>query len=81
MMVLSEWFIDAHTDTWGEIWGSKFHHGSPFRLAVEDGLLDLNVIQIGIRVLRISWMELTFLLDSGMRVVFMEEFFEEVLKR
>ena len=19
--------VDAHTDTWGEIWGSKFHHG------------------------------------------------------
>ena len=22
--------IDAHTDTWAEIWGSKFHHGAPF---------------------------------------------------
>ena len=42
--------IDAHTDTWGEIWGNKFHHGSPFRLAVEDGLLDpKRTIQIGIR--------------------------------
>ena len=32
--------IDAHTDTWAEIWGSKFHHGAPFRLAVEDGPID-----------------------------------------
>ena len=24
--------------TWGEIWGSKFHHGAPFRLAVEAGV-------------------------------------------
>ena len=32
--------IDAHTDTWGEFYGSKFTHGAPFRLAVEDGLLD-----------------------------------------
>lgn len=42
--------IDAHTDTWGEIQGSKFNHGSPFRLAVEAGLLDpKRTIQIGIR--------------------------------
>ena len=32
--------IDAHTDTWGPFKGEKFHHGSPFRLAVESGLLD-----------------------------------------
>ena len=30
--------IDAHTDTWGDFQGSKFSHGSPFRLATEDGL-------------------------------------------
>ena len=42
--------IDAHTDTWAEFFGSKFHHGAPFRLAVEDGLLDpRRTIQIGIR--------------------------------
>jgi len=42
--------VDAHTDTWGEIWGSKFHHGAPFRLAVEAGVLDpKRTIQIGIR--------------------------------
>src|SRR6266850_543097 len=42
--------IDAHTDTWGEFFGSKFTHGAPFRLAVEDGLLDpKRTIQIGIR--------------------------------
>ena len=27
--------IDAHCDTWGEFFGSKFTHGAPFRLAVE----------------------------------------------
>src|SRR5260370_9232746 len=42
--------LDAHTDTWGEFFGSKFTHGAPFRLAVEDGLLDpKRTIQIGIR--------------------------------
>ena len=42
--------IDAHTDTWGEFRGEKFHHGSPFRLACDEGLLDPHrTIQIGIR--------------------------------
>ena len=77
--------IDAHTDTWGEIWGSKFHHGAPFRLAVEDGLLDpKRTIQIGIRGAQNFMDGIDFSIDSGMRVVFMEEFFEigvkEVIK-
>src|SRR5246127_2153136 len=29
--------VDAHCDTWGEFFGSKFTHGAPFRLAVEAG--------------------------------------------
>jgi guanidinopropionase len=69
--------IDAHTDTWGDIWGSKFHHGSPFRLAVEDGLLDpKRTIQIGIRGGQNFLDGIDFSLTSGMRVVFIEEFTE-----
>ena len=42
--------IDAHTDTWGPFQGCKFHHGAPFRLAVEDGVLNPErTVQIGIR--------------------------------
>src|SRR5262245_49688116 len=42
--------IDAHCDTMGEIEGSKFHHGGPFRQAVLAGVLDPErTIQIGIR--------------------------------
>jgi guanidinopropionase len=69
--------IDAHTDTWGEIWGSKFHHGAPFRLAVEDGLLDpKRTIQIGIRGGQNFLDGIDFSLSNGMRVVFIEEFAE-----
>ena len=47
--------IDAHTDTWDEYFGAKFHHGSPFRLATEEGLLDpKRTIQIGIRGAQLS---------------------------
>ena len=67
--------IDAHTDTWGEFYGSKFTHGSPFRLAVEDGLLDpRRTIQIGIRGGQNTMEGIEYSLSHGMRVVFMDEF-------
>ncbi len=67
--------IDAHTDTWGEFFGSKFTHGAPFRLAVEDGLLDpKRTIQIGIRGGQNTMDGIEFSKSHGMRVVFIEEF-------
>jgi agmatinase len=42
--------FDAHPDTWDEYFGSKFFHGTPFRRAVEEGLVDPHrMIQVGIR--------------------------------
>jgi guanidinopropionase len=67
--------IDAHTDTWGDLFGSKFTHGAPFRLAVEHGLLDpTRTIQIGIRGGQNLMDGVDFSLAHGMRVVFMEDF-------
>jgi len=67
--------VDAHTDTWGEFYGSKFTHGSPFRLAVEDGLLDARrTIQIGIRGGQNTMEGIEYSQSHGMRVVFMDEF-------
>lgn len=67
--------IDAHTDTCNEELGYKFTHGTPFRRAVEEGLLDPNrTVQIGIRGAQISEEGWDFSLNSGMRVIFMEEF-------
>jgi guanidinopropionase len=67
--------IDAHTDTWGPVFGSKFTHAAPFRLAVEDGLLDpTRTIQIGIRGGQNHLDGIEFSESRGMRVVFMEEF-------
>lgn len=67
--------VDAHCDTWGDWGGSRFHHGSPFRCAVEEGLLDpKRAVQIGIRggqMVDDGW---RFSAESGMRVIFMEEF-------
>ena len=42
--------FDAHCDTGDDYLGSKFHHGSPFKIAAEEGLIDpKKTIQIGIR--------------------------------
>jgi len=67
--------IDAHGDTGDDYMGSRIHHGTPFRRAVEDGLLDpKRVIQIGLRgtstVPGSLW---EFSEQSGMRVMPMEE--------
>lgn len=32
--------FDAHLDTWGPYFGADVHHGTPFRKAFQDGLLD-----------------------------------------
>ncbi len=69
--------IDAHTDTWDEFQGSKFTHGAPFRRAVEEGLLDpKRTVQIGIRGAQNTTEGWDFSIDSGMRVIFIEEFDE-----
>jgi guanidinopropionase len=67
--------IDAHCDTWGEFYGSKFTHGAPFRLAVEAGVLDpKRTVQIGIRGGQNAMDGIEFSLAHGMRVIFIEEF-------
>jgi guanidinopropionase len=67
--------IDAHTDTCDEEMGFKFSHGTPFRRAVEEGLLDPGrTVQIGIRGAQNTAEGWNFSIESGMRVIFMEEF-------
>jgi len=42
--------FDAHPDTWDEYFGSKLFHGTPFRRAIEEHLIDpKRFIQVGIR--------------------------------
>ena len=32
--------LDAHADTWEHYYGERYFHGTPFRRALEEGLLD-----------------------------------------
>jgi len=67
--------IDAHCDTGDDYLGSRFHHGAPFRRAVDENLLDpKRVIQIGIRGTTNDPDMWGFSQRSGMRVLPMEEF-------
>ena len=67
--------IDAHCDTGDDYMGSRFHHGAPFRRAVEEGVLDpARVIQIGIRGTTNDPDMWGFSKRSGMRVLPMDEF-------
>lgn len=67
--------IDAHTDTLDDFFGSKFNHGSPFRRAHEEGLIDpAATIQIGIRGTQNSSEGWDYSEAAGMTVVFCEEF-------
>ncbi len=66
--------IDAHCDTGDDYMGSRFHHGAPFKIAVDEGLLDpTRVAQIGIRGSLYDPSMWQFSFDSGMRVMMIEE--------
>jgi agmatinase len=42
--------FDAHIDTWDEYFGGKYFHGTPFRRAIEEGLVARgHFVQVGIR--------------------------------
>ena len=42
--------LDAHADTWEAYFGQKYFHGTTFKRAVEEGLLDASAsVQAGIR--------------------------------
>ncbi|RJF90107.1 agmatinase [Oleomonas cavernae] len=68
--------FDAHSDTNDRYFGDNLYtHGTPFRRAVEEGLLDpRRVIQIGIRGSIYDPSDLDFAKAAGFRIVFIEEF-------
>ena len=68
--------FDAHTDTWDRYFGaSKYTHGTPFRRAIEEGLLDPHrTIQIGIRGALYNDSETDGGVEQGIRVVDIDEY-------
>ncbi len=66
--------VDAHTDINDEMFGEKIAHGTPFRRAVEEGLLDTSrVVQIGVRGTGYAADDFDWSRQQGFRVVSIEE--------
>ncbi|MBN3005109.1 guanidinopropionase [Chromobacterium alkanivorans] len=70
--------FDAHSDTNDSYFGQqRYTHGTPFRRAVEEGLLDpRRTVQIGIRGSIYSAEDEDFAQACGIRVIHMESFAE-----
>ena len=70
--------FDAHTDTNDRYFGeAKFTHGTPFRRAVEEGLLDpKRTVQIGIRGSLYTRNDYDYGREVGIRTIPIEEYFE-----
>ncbi len=70
--------FDAHTDTWDKYFGENYYtHGTPFRRAVEEGLLDpKRTVQIGIRGALYSDGDSEWGAAQGIRVITIEELYD-----
>ena len=66
--------VDAHTDINDAMFGERITHGTPFRRAVEEGLLDgERVVQIGVRAPGYAADDFDWSRQQGFRVVQVEE--------
>lgn len=68
--------FDSHTDLYHSYFGGTLYtHGTPFRRAVEEGLLDpKRVVQIGIRGTQYDREDRDFADSVGIRIIPIEEF-------
>ena len=73
--------FDAHTDTSDEGWGQRFHHGTPVRRAIEEGLVQGNrIFQIGIRGSIGSASYHDFATEAGIHILNMQAFHDSNLR-
>jgi agmatinase len=66
--------LDAHADTWDEYFGQKHFHGTTFRRAAEEGLLDPHAsVQAGMRGSLYSADDERLSTDLGFRLIAADE--------
>jgi agmatinase len=66
--------FDAHIDTWDEYFGGKYFHGTPFRRAIEEGIVDgRRFIQVGIRGPMYGEDDFEFHREHGITVIDIDE--------
>jgi agmatinase len=67
--------VDAHLDTSdGALWGDAYHHGTPLRHALDEGLVAPGLLwQVGVRAASADEEEATFSRRRGAQVIGMDE--------
>ncbi|MEM7088740.1 MAG: agmatinase [Pseudomonadota bacterium] len=70
--------FDSHTDLFdGYFGGYQYTHGTPFRRAIEEGLIDpKRFVQIGIRGTAYKTEDMEWGKDQGIRIIRIEELFD-----
>ncbi|MEP4980969.1 agmatinase [Ascidiaceihabitans sp.] len=74
--------FDSHTDLFDTYFGgNKYTHGTPFRRAIEEGLVDpKRMVQVGIRGTAYNTEDVQWGEAQGVRIIRIEEFFERGVK-
>ncbi|MCP8615269.1 agmatinase [Salirhabdus salicampi] len=66
--------FDAHGDTWDNYWGKKYTHGTPFRRALEEHIVDPSTsIQIGLRGTVYDPSDVDEAINMGFHVITIDE--------
>ncbi|MFC9245925.1 agmatinase [Streptomyces sp. NPDC057136] len=74
--------LDAHSDTNPAFYGGEFHHGTPFRHAIDEKIIDPSaMVQIGIRGHNPKPDSLDYARGHGVRIVTADEFADNPVAR
>lgn len=75
--------FDSHSDLWDIYFGqNRYSHGTPFRRAIEEGILDpKRLVQIGLRGSLYDAEDNAWGLAQGVRQITIEEFFNKGVER
>jgi len=67
--------FDAHNDLWDEYFGCRYSHGTPFRRAIEEGLIrEGRFLQVGLRGQVYSEHDFEFAKEHSVRMITAEQF-------
>ncbi len=69
--------VDAHSDTMDKMLGKEYANGTPFRRAIEEGLIDpRRTVQTGIRGTLFEADEHAWAYEQGVTIISTDDFFE-----
>ena len=75
--------FDSHSDTWDSYFGGyKYTHGTPFRRAIEENLIDpKKYVMLGIRGSLYDPADMTWAREQGITIITIDEYYEMGFER